>query len=586
MKTFLWPDRIRRASLGLVLVAVLLPGQGGQAQNGGYKVKTEIGVMVPLRDGVKLATNIFRPDAEGKFPVVMERTPYGRVEAQQLAQVLATLGYACVWQDVRGRFDSEGAWEPFHYETEDGHDAVEWAAKQPWSSGKVVMFGGSYAAGTQWLAAKGRSPHLVGLIPFVSPGDIHDSVWVDGAFSLGVLQTWAALMEKKSFTGADFVAFEKLPWSEVFSHLPVAEALPLIDRDPFFYRKWIDHPFPDDYWKGMSWQQDPPDVAALHVTGWFDIFQRDTIRNYEVMRKGAAEPARSRQRLIVGPWAHQGTGTKVGDVDFGEAAALEVMGAEVVPFIKQCIEDADPTRKPVKVFTMGENRWHEYDDWPVPGSEEVEYFLGSGKGANSSAGDGSLDTGKPGADESFDRYTYDPRDPVPNRGGGNCCWPQILPWGPLDQSEIEERRDVLVYSTPPLAADVRVTGPVQVVLHISSSALDTDFTAKLVDVDPEGFAMNLTDGILRTRYRNSRTEPQLLEKDAVTELRIDLGYTSNLFRKGHRIRLEISSSNFPRFSRNTNTGGLPELDEEMTVAEQTVFHDARRPSRLVVRVVR
>jgi putative CocE/NonD family hydrolase len=579
---------LRRPAFGLaaiVLLAVL--GRPAWGQSAPFEVKSEMGVMVAMRDGVELATNVFRPDAEGRFPVVLLRTPYGRAEAQQVAWALATRGHACVWQDVRGRFDSDGAWNPFFYDAADGHDVIEWSVEQPWSTGRVVMFGGSYAAGVQWLAAKGGSEHLVGLIPFVSPGDIYDLVWVGGALNQGALQMWASLMERKRFDMQEYDAFQKHPWEEVFFHLPVVDALPRIGHDPAFYREWIEHPTPDQYWEPLSWQSDPPDIPVLHIGGWFDIFQQDTIGNFRVMRTRAEEPGRNRQRLVIGPWAHQGFGRTTGDLDFGADAALDIFLAEVFPFLQSCFEGKEPAwEKPVKVFTMGENRWHELDDWPVPGAETVSYFLGSEQGANSSAGDGRLDLVSPEKAGSSDRFVYDPRDPVPNQGGGNCCWPQVMPWGPMDQREIERRDDVLVFSTPPLEEDVRVTGPVEVVLFASTSARDTDFTGKLVDVFPDGSAMNLTDGILRLRYRDSMTEPKLVEPGEVVEVRIDLGHTSNVFRAGHRIRLEISSSNFPRYSRNTNTGAIPELDREAITAEQTVYHDRARPSRLVLPVLR
>ncbi len=555
---------------GVVVTVVLAIGVPGLAQGERYDLTSDDGVLVPMRDGVGLATDVIRPDAEGRFPVVMSRTPYGRQEMRMLAGALAPMGYAFVLQDVRGRFDSEGEWDPFGNEAEDGHDAVEWAAAQEWSTGRVVLIGGSYAAGTAWLAARDGSEHVAGLVPFVSPGDIYSLCWIDGAFNHGALLMWSSLMTPPRFTMAEFGSFQNHAWDEIFASLPVVDALGHLGQDPAFFRDWVAHPTHDAYWARSSWRDRAPDVPVLHIAGWYDVFQRDTIGNYVTMR----EAGREGQQLLVGPWHHQNIGSRTtGEVDFGDAASMNFIGEAVVPFLAHCFEGAPLPPEPVRVFTMGENAWNDYQDWPVPGAREVSFALGSSGGANSSAGDGWLSVESRAGGEGSDAFTYDPSDPVPTRGGGTCCWPKVMPWGAMDQSSVALREDVLVFSTGVLEEDLRVTGPVEVVLFADSSAPSTDFTAKLVDVSPEGYAMNLTDGIVRT------------EMDGEREIRIDLGYTSNLFKAGHRIRLEISSSNFPRFSRNLNTGEQPEIGTETAIAQQTIFHDEGRPSRLVLHVL-
>lgn len=543
-------------------------------------------VMVPMRDGVRLATTVVRPDEPGTYPVLMCRIPYGRSDMRRMANGIAPFGFAFVLQDTRGRFDSEGEWHPFIHEKEDGHDAVEWAAAQEWSNGEVMMIGGSYAAATQWLASQGGSEHLVGLVPFVSPGDIYDIVWDHGAFNLGVAQTWAHMMTAKRYSKAEQKAMLRLPWSDVFEHLPVGDALGRLGGAPAFYRAWIEHPTRDDYWEKSAWRHDPPDLPVLHITGWYDIFQRDTIRNFEVMQARGGAGSRGRQRLVIGPWTHNGPSGGVGDVSYGPGFAYDIIANEVVPFVRHVAQGAAyDWSKPVYVFTLGENAWNAYETWPPRGVTAARFYLGSDQGANSVGGDGVL-LPTPESKAKHDTYVYDPADPVPNAGGDNCCMETVMPWGARDQRGVEKRADVLVYSGPVLEQDLRVTGPVEVVLHVETTAPDTDFAAKLIDVFPDGTAINLTNGIVRASYRASDVRPTLLEEGAVAELTIDLGYTSNLFRRGHRIRLEVSSANFPRYSRNTNTGRFAETDTELRTARQTVHHSASHPSHLVLPVLR
>jgi putative CocE/NonD family hydrolase len=340
----------------------------------------------------------------------------------------------------------------------------------------------------------------------------------------------------------------------------------------------------------VSARHDQITVPAMNVGGWYDIFLGGTIANFIGMRaKGATEEARNGQRLLIGPWAHAPFANPIGEADFGRnstRAAIDLDGIYLRYYdrwlkgIRNGV-DEDP---PVRIFVMGENVWRSENEWPLARARSVSYFLHSEGKANSLRGDGTLSQQTPGIEEP-DHFLYDPRDPVPTRGGPLCCHIAVLPVGVYDQREVEERADVLVYSTPPLDRDVEVTGPVIVTLFASSSATDTDFTGKLVDVAPDGYPRNLCEGIIRARYRDSRETPTLVEPGRPYEYMIDLTATSNLFKAGHRIRLEISSSNFPRFDRNPNTGAPLGVDGELRPALQTIFHDVERPSRMVLPIV-
>lgn len=569
-----------------LIALILITSSAVVPQQTGPTIIRETKVMIPMRDGVRLAANIFRPEVRGRFPVMLLRTPYGRDEQQKLAEDLPNRGYVAVWQDVRGRFDSEGEWLPFFHEGKDGDDTIQWIVSQPWSDGRVIMLGGSYAGMVQWLAAKEHNPHLKGLIASVTPGDFYeDFLHEGGAFALGAAAMWSVFVDGRMINPSEV---SKYPWDKVFLQLPVSGSLTIGHRDPRFFRDWIAHPTYDDYWQRLSWDKEFEkfNFPVLHIGGWFDIFQKGTIENFRRMSSRAGSSARTTQQLIIGPWGHQGQDErKVGDVDFGPESTLDVK--LILSWLDHYFKGANKSElnQPVRVFTMGENKWNEYEAWPVPGTTYVDYYFHSHGRANGSGGDGVLTKAKPSKSETSDRYTYDPMNPVPTRGGGNCCWPEVVAWGPLDQRSIEQRNDVLVYSTPTLEEDLRVTGPVLIKLWISSSASDTDFTGKLVDVAPDGVAINLTDGIQRVSYRNSISRAEAIKPGKSYEVTIDLWNTSHVFLRGHRLRVEISSSNFPRYSRNLNTGGQPETDVQMRKAQQTVFHRLRLPSRIVLPIL-
>ena len=563
-------------------------------------VVVEKNVAARMRDGVLLRADVYRPSAAWTHPALVQRTPYSKndEDSPERFKRLAARGYVIVVQDTRGRYMSDGVARP-HDEAEDGFDTLAWVSGLPYVDGEIGMWGGSYLATTQLLAATLQPPSLVALFSSSSYNSRYDMVFQGGAFYLNDGLGWnlgqAADVRRRVFTPdvdrdgplgmtpEQAKAFrERWLW-----HVPLKtmDALELKRFAPG-YDELLAHPSYDDYWKtfDIEARHDRFTVPAFHLTGWYDTLLNGTLRNYVGLRARAAnENARRSQRLIVGPWTHARpslSSTKVGDVDFGPQAGLDSQEL-MARWFDHWLKGGDASilqGAPVRIFVMGENRWRDEQEWPLARAKATEYFLQSGGSANTLDGDGRLSTTAP-RDQRADRFVYDPWDPVPTGALGG--YSRI----PADQRPIERRRDVLVYTTEPLAADLEVTGPITLKLWIASSARDTDFTGKVVDVFPDGTARALTDGILRTRYRESRTTPKMLTPNQPVELTIDLGATSNLFRAGHRIRLEVSSSNFPRFDRNPNTGGVFGEDAELRRAEQQVFHGASRPSRLIVPVV-
>ena len=509
-------------------------------------------------------------------------------------------------QDSRGRHASEGEFYAFRDDIDDGYDTVEWAAAQPWSNGNVGMYGASYVGATQWLAATSRPPHLKAIAPTVTASNYHDGwTYQGGAFELGFNMSWTLLQltlaNFKNVSSVQGVPRERRGqlmkavdnMTEGFGFLPTKDFPELDSGLAKYYYDWLAHPDFDDYWKKLCIEEHHSEieVPALHTGGWYDIFLGGTIRNYLGMKEsGANETARSGQRLVIGPWAHGARGsTMAGRHYFGimaDPAATDIDGMHLRWFDHWLNDGKNGITEeaPVRIFVMGDDVWREEQEWPLARAQETKYYLHSGGKANSKNGDGSLGTDSPHT-EPPDVYLYNPADPVPTTGGALCCNPYYAANGAYDQNEVEERQDVLVYSTPPLERDVEVTGPVTVTLWASTSATDTDFTAKLVDVCENGCARNLTDGIIRARYRDSMSNPTLLEPGKAYCYDIDLWATSNVFKAGHQIRLEISSSNFPRFDRNTNTGNIIAEDTELRPALQTAFHDGQQASYVSLAIV-
>jgi hypothetical protein len=589
----------------LYLTLVICAGSGlphcARAQQS-YDVTVRNDVPMKTRDGVTLHADIYHPKGDAKFPVILMRTPYDKSVSWAVspAYQIAAHGYVVVVQDVRGRYTSEGDFYPFRHESDDGYDAVEWAAALPFSNGKVGMTGGSYVGATQMLAAIAHPPHLAGICPVVTASNYHDGwTYQGGALEQWFDQNWTTQLatntlwrliakDTNALLGAPMLPLTRYPAFH-YASLP-AGADSTAQLAPY-YLDWLAHPDYDAYWRQWSIEEHFSDiqVPALHIGGWYDIFLAGTLRNYMgIKAHGGAEAARNGQRLLVQIGGHAGFGRRIGDVEFGDEAvkfpSTEVLLAWYDYLFKGAQNEFAQTGKPVRIFAMGENAYHQESDWPPPEATLTRYYLHSGGSANSLRGNGNLSLTAP-KKETPDKFIYDPANPVPTIGGSLCCDADHYEPGPRDQRAAENRDDVLVYSTKQLAEDMEVTGPVTLELWARSSAVDTDFTAKLVDVSSSGLALNLTDGILRMRYRDSQEKPEMMNPDQVYKISVDLWATSNIFKKGHTLRLEVSSSNFPRFDRNLNTGTNQATSREFVSATNTILHDAEHPSALLVPVI-
>jgi uncharacterized protein len=580
----------------LVLVLCLLPiltlNVPNASAQGRYRVTISQGVHVKMRDNVTLATDIYRPVSDEKVPVLLERTPYNRTDEAAMANELASHGYIVVLQDTRGRYESGGEFYPFRDESSDGYDTVEWAARLTGSNGKVGMLGGSYVGATQMLAAIAVPPHLVSIFPYVTASEYYDGwTYQSGALMQWFSSSWTSILgidtlrRKVEKTQSPKEWIKELP----LENYPVLQSPKPSSLAPYFF-DWLKHERDDAYWQKwrVSDHYSEMTVLGLHAGGWHDLFLKGSIKNYIGLREKAATPAaRNGQRLIIGPWAHTPTSSegKVGDVVFGKTAVLDMTATALkwFDYSLKGIANEYANSAPVRLFIMGANVWRDEQEFPLERTRYTKYYLHSANGANSVAGDGLLNLTTPTV-ERKDEFDYDPQNPVPTIGGRLCCG-QTLPPGPADQRPNESRSDVLVFSTPPLADDTEVTGFVSVELYASTSAVDTDFTALLVDVDPSGYSRFLTDGIVRARYRASTSQSAEVVPGRVYKYVIDLWATGNVFKAGHRIRLYISSSNFPRFNRNLNTGEPIDKASRSVMAHQTVYHDREYRSALILPVI-
>ncbi|MGA3263160.1 MAG: CocE/NonD family hydrolase [Terracidiphilus sp.] len=563
-------------------------------------IVVERGVAMKTRDGVTLKADIYRPAGDGPFFVLLTRTPYNKDYFTVLGRRAALRGFMLVAQDTRGRNASEGEWYPFKHEIEDGYDTVEWAAALPHSNGKVGMFSGSYVGATQMLAAIGHPPHLAGICPIVTASNYHENwTYQGGAFEQWFNESWTSGLAQDTYDrqirestnakiGSAVLPLKNYP---VFNIKAGQNGLELTHSLAPYFQDWLDHPAYDGYWKQWSIEEnfDKIQVPALTIAAWYDIFLGGSLRNYIGMKAHAGnEAARNGQRLIVVVGGHAGSGRTVGEVDFGPDAAYDESDfvLDWYDYLFLGKQNQFAGNKPVRIFVMGENKWRDEEAWPLERAKPTSYLLQSCGNANGPTGQGILYTGPVSFRcESPDKFVYDPANPVPTVGGPLCGDAARLAPGPRGQKEVEARPDVLVYSTEPLDSDTEVTGPVTLDLYATSSAVDTDFTAKLVDVWPNGFAENLTEGILRARYRESTAEAKPIVPGQVYEYKIDMLSTSNVFLKGHRIRLEVSSSNFPRFDRNLNTGKPASTSAIFVKATNTILHDPAHPSALVLPVV-
>lgn len=547
-------------------------------------------LRIPMRDGVTLSADLYRPKADARFPAIVIRTPYGKTSKaiHETGSYFASHGYAVIYMDVRGRGDSEGEFVPYRNEGEDGYDSIEWAAHQKWCTGDVGTMGGSYLGRIQWLAALHKPPHLKTMISMVTPSDPFVE-WPTGVQTPHHL-CWLYMTSGRVMQNVDVI-----DWEKIYSHLPLVTMDELTGKSLEHWREEMAHQYLDDWWKKICYQDKfhQIDLPALHISGWYDDEQVGTPLNYYGMRvQGATEHARQNQKLLMGPWTHQiNASSKIGEIDFGPDAVIDLKGYQL-RWLNYWLKQDDNgimEEPPVRIFVMGDNKWRDELDWPLPHTQWVKYFIHSKGKANSRFGDGLLTPSAPSVEHntqkeheaSFDKYVYDPAHPVPFIT--DMVSSQI--GGPDDYSAIERRDDVLVYSTCVLEEDIEVTGPVSMELYASTTAKDTDFMVKLLDVWPNGFAQRITDGMVRARFREGMDRPKLIEPNKIYQYEIDCWNTSHVFKKGHRIRIEISSSAFPKYDRNLNTGEELGHSSNMTIAEQTIYHDASYPSAIILPII-
>jgi putative CocE/NonD family hydrolase len=560
------------------------------------EIRIQRHVPVTMRDGVKLYVDLYLPAAPGRYPTIVWRTPYGvqRDGSHEALIKFAMNGYAVVAQDVRGRYESEGLWEPFRNEGKDGFDTIEWAAAQSFSNGKVASQGGSYNGHNQWQAASLNPPHLVAAFPALASTNIYANwLTMGGAFRLSFNYGWGVVRMPNrimlpQYWHTEAYAPEELKYENILMHLPLKDGdLMAAGTAVQHYRDWIKHESYDDYWKSISDEErfDKITVPVHTSGGWFDIFLAGTINGYVGMKnKGATPEARAGARMIIGPWGH-GPTQSFGGVDFTPSANVNQFETELrfFDYHLKGIKNGLDAEAPVKLFYMGVNKWRSEKDWPIPGTHYQELYLNSNGAANSVRGDGELSFKKPAAG-SVDTYRYDPQNPVPTIGGNNCCGTPTLA-GPRDQRQLERRDDILVYTSEFLQKPLTIAGPVQVKLFAATDGPDTDWMIKLVDVYPDGTAMPVSEGILRARFREGLDKIRLLTPNQVYEFTIELTGTANVFQPGHRIRLDITSSNFPQFDRNPNTGEALGNSATIRVAQQSIHHGGSRLSHILLPVV-
>jgi hypothetical protein len=566
-----------------------------------FEVIEQRGIEIPMRDGLELSADIYLPKTDQKVPAILTRTPYKKEMGELDGRFYARRGYAVAIQDCRGRFGSPGEWEPFVNEKQDGYDTIEWLAAQPWCNGKVGMIGGSYLGWVQWWAASQAPPHLVTIIPNVSPPDpFYNFPYEYGVFFLYGGIWWADIVEQNATGDLSGVAISnimKKKFGKLLLDLPVIELdRKVLGRESKYWRKWIEHNTADDYWARASFHDSLAGtrIPVFHQSGWFDGDGIGSKLNYAAMRSHN----HPHQKLILGPWGHQVEASRrLGDWDFGPQAAID-LSREYLRWFDYWLKGVDNGvgREPlVRIFAMNSNVWLDGDTYPLPQTRFEKWYISGGGGANTSRGDGRLTREPPAADCPPDRYVYDPGDPTPNPGYREESEEEEK----IERSQEEkkkiakehhekvtaERKDILVYTSEPFEADYTFAGPISAKLHASTSAKDTDWFVRLLMVAADGDITPLVEGRLRARHRESMSKPTLLEPGRVYEYAVDMWQTGITIRKGNRLRVEIASASFPFFSRNLNTGGHNEMESSYVSAEQTIYHDAARPTHILLPMV-
>ena len=564
-----------------------------EGRDGQLSVRRIFDARVPMRDGVELSADIYLPGAEGRYPTIVTRTPYDNAnrECTDAARFLAQNGYVFVSCDVRGRGDSDGRFSPFRGEGKDGYDTIEWAASQPWCDGQVGMMGASYACSTQWWTALEQPPHLVTLVSTAVSGRLVQSPQLRGKIHLQFLPWLHRTGGRSMQPGLDPADDIGIDWERILTHRPLRDAA---DAMAFYGRAWgdwLDHSSEVDYWMDDLHFRDYSRVAlpVLHITGWYDGSLVGELELFDGMRRDSS--ARDQQYLVVGPWDHGGTRTPTSSldhVDFGSAALIHVDELHLRWFNHWMKKTRDPefeSDQRVHTFTMGKNEWRVDETWPPAGTTQRIFYLHSNGSANSREGDGRLDTEAPRDDEPMDGYSYDPSDPTPSAPNLASFVMKAGPLDYLDRAYVESRSDVLVYTTEALDADLQIAGAPLVRLWAATDMPDTDFAAALCDVDPTGRSTILAEALIRASYRTGRGRHEPVRQDTVVLYELALNPTSILLPRGHRLRLEIMSAEFPAYDRNPNTGRSVGDDVEMSIATQQIWHAGTSCSHIALPVV-
>ncbi len=577
-----------------------------------FSINVEKSVPMAMRDGILLRADIYRPGDKEKHPAILMRSPYNRAMTLEFSFMnifdVVTAGYALVVQSLRGTFDSGGVMGlgdvSLASEGIDGYDSVEWIAAQTWCDGSVGTAGGSYLGLLQWITARENPPHLKAMAPWISGSGGAEPSRQNGIVNLGVALSWILA------TGLEIVKWQKEAGKDVSKALDVLRRgnvlpeevynfLPLKDVPHFNFEGvkevWRNRILNSDrekpeFVEKTRTQYEKVKVPCFHVAGWYDFYPSGTLGHYLSMKeKGGSTLARRSQHILMGPWLHGGpaTGMSVGDMGFGDLAGMQ--GSQLsqynIAFFNKYLRGMAVDIPAVRYFVMGNNVWRNADTWPLPQTNWQRFYLHSQGSANSSAGNGSLSREEPGK-EPADTFYYDPHNPLPTIGCRGGIALLRIPAGIQEQSPNERRQDILCYSTAELKEDVEVTGPISLHLLAATSARDTDFVAKLIDVYPDGRAYNVTnDGIIRARYRKSLFNPLPVVPGEVNEYTINLEATSQLFRRGHHIRIDIASSSFPEYDRNMNTGNEIGEDSKGIIARQTIYHDSEYASYIDLPVI-
>lgn len=540
-------------------------------------------VSIRMRDGIALATDIYRDAAVSKAPVILMRTPYDKSKQKGNAEKYAEAGYIVLIQDCRGTRESEGVLAPYNNEGQDGFDTIEWITRQAWCSGRVGMMGGSYVGAVQWQAAVEHPPGLAAIAPQATWSSFYRNLYLGGAVRLSLISSWLAGNTPKP------EGVQPADMNEALLRLPLSD----VDEAIGWPMPWLDayltHPEPNGFWKRLDLTDELPNLKmpALHVVGYYDFFSRESVGNFMIMQQSRDPQTRKQQRLVLGPWDHGTVGkATVAEVDFGPDAEMDTFALQLDWFDRHLKQDPVAIARPfppVRYFSMGDNSWHDAQTWPPEGFSATSFYLHSDSKANTRSGAGKLNREEPAGEEPADTFRADPAHPVPACPVTETRPMKAAVWGPVDQSALEDREDVLVYTSDVLTEPLSFAGNVEAKLFVSADTPDADWAVKLVDVRPDGFAQNLATGILRGRYRDSLLVPSPLQSGKVYEITVDLGPCAATIAKGHRLRVDICGSLFPLYDRNSNTGEGP-FGSSTLISTESVYHSSLKASRIVLQI--